>query len=184
MHMSGEQLTMLGVFGEGLDPNNRWLKLSRQIPWDQIEELYGKQFDRSRGGHPPLPARVAFGSLLIQQRLSLTDEETVALIQENPYLQAFLGFGSFSSGQPFDPSLMVHFRKRFSLDDLQGINELIVAPHVAEDNDDSDDDPPSHDSGSTAHTPEDLSASSESDPSGTLMMDATCVPADIAYQQT
>lgn len=189
MHMSGDQLTMLGVFGEGLDPNNRWMKLSRIIPWDQIEEIYAEQFDRSAGGHRPLSGRVAFGSLIIQQRLSLTDEETVALIQENPYLQAFLGFGSFSSSRPFDPSLLVHFRKRFELKQLQDINEMIVQAQTktsAEEADSDSEDPPDDEESGSSHSDDALSEQNDQGtetPStkGTLMMDATCVPADIAY---
>ena len=103
VHMSGEQTTFLSVFGGGLDPNNRWLRLGRILPWQVVEETYELLFDTSRGGQKPLPARVAFGSLLIQQRLSLTDEETVAMIQENPYLQAFLGFAVFSHERPYAP---------------------------------------------------------------------------------
>lgn len=178
MHMSGDQMTLLGVFGGGLDPNNRWLKLSRSIPWLAIEAQYDQQFDRTKGGPTPLPARVAFGSLIIQQRLSLTDDETVAMIQENPYLQAFLGFGVFSHDRPFDPSLMVHFRRRFGVDDLQHLNEMIVGAHRNQNTPDDDDtDPPVSGSSSAADDQESDGAS----PHGTLMMDATCAPADIAF---
>ena len=183
VHMSGEQTTFLSVFGGGLDPNNRWLKLGRMLPWPVIDEEYEQHFDPSRGGQKPLPARVAFGSLLIQQRLSLTDEETVAMIQENPYLQAFLGFAVFSHERPFDPSLMVHFRRRFDVDFLQNINELIVAEHLAvaaaaEDNcGDDDTAPPSM--GCTSS--DDAGDREPPQPRGTLMMDATCAPADITY---
>ena len=180
VHMSGDQITLLGVFGGGLDPNNRWLKLSRSIPWLAIEAQYDQQFDRTKGGPTPLPARVAFGSLIIQQRLSLTDDETVAMIQENPYLQAFLGFGVFSHDRPFDPSLMVHFRRRFGVDDLQHLNEMIVGAHRNNDGageDDEDADPPT--SGASAADGDQVS--SDDTPRGTLMMDATCAPADIAF---
>jgi len=56
----------------------------------------------------------------------LTDEETVEQIRENAYMQFFLGFAGYSSKAPFDPSMMVHFRKRFSEEDLNRINELIA----------------------------------------------------------
>ena len=41
-------------------------------------------------------------------------------------MQFFLGFSGHSNKAPFDPSMMVHSRKRFSDEDLQHINELVV----------------------------------------------------------
>ncbi len=70
--------------------------------------------------------RLAFGALFIKHRLGLTDEETVEQIRENAYMQFFLGFAGYSSKPPFDPSMMVHCRNRFSEDDLKRINELIA----------------------------------------------------------
>ena len=40
--------------------------------------------------------------------------------------QFFLGFAGYSSKTPFDPSMMVHFRKRFSEQELNRINEFIA----------------------------------------------------------
>jgi transposase, IS5 family len=71
------------------------------------------------------PARVAFGALIIKETLGLTDEETVEQIRENPYLQYFLGFKKYTNKKPFDPSLMVRFRQRFSLEQTAAINETI-----------------------------------------------------------
>lgn len=186
MHMSGEQMIFPGLIGDALDPDNRWMQLSRTIPWAVIEDHYGALFDRRRGGPHPISARVAFGSLIVQQRLGLTDVETVAFIQENPYVQAFLGYASFSAQRPYDASLLTHFRKRFQLGDLQDINELIVSTHRGSDSrtdsHSKENDPPSgsgqDDAVGHSETPPSSSAPSTG---GTLMMDATCVPADIAY---
>jgi hypothetical protein len=41
-------------------------------------------------------------------------------------MQFLLGFASYSNKAPFDLSMMVHFRKHFSEEDLKRINELIV----------------------------------------------------------
>jgi IS5 family transposase len=41
-------------------------------------------------------------------------------------MQFFLGFAGYSNKAPFDPSMMVHFRKRFSEEELSRINELIA----------------------------------------------------------
>jgi hypothetical protein len=71
------------------------------------------QFNPTTGA-PAKPVRLAFGALFIKQRLGLTDEETVEQIRENGYMQFFLGFAGYSSKAPFDPSMMVHFRKNMA----------------------------------------------------------------------
>ena len=63
---------------------------------------------------------------MIKERLGLTDRETVAAIQENPYLQFFIGLEEFTQEKPFDASLMVDFRKRFGETGLQRIAEAIA----------------------------------------------------------
>ena len=55
---------------------------------------------------------MALGALIIKARLVLTDEERVEQIKENPYLQCFIGLAAFQDSAPFDPSMMVYFRKR------------------------------------------------------------------------
>ena len=97
-------------FGRGLDPGNRWIRLSDTIPWDDIEASYAAHF--RRGGAPAKPSRFAFGALLIQKILNTSDVETVAQITENPYLQYFIGIREFQTNPPFNPSLMSIFRKR------------------------------------------------------------------------
>ena len=112
-------------FGGTLDPDNRWVLLAELIPCQELEEAYAPQFSANLDA-PAKPVRLAFGSLYSKQRLGLTDEETVLQIQENPYMQFFLGFSAYSSKVPFDPSMMVHFRKRVLDEDLRHINELVV----------------------------------------------------------
>jgi hypothetical protein len=112
-------------FGGTLDPENRWVLFATLMPSDEIEEAYAHQFSPTTGA-PPKPARLAFRALFIKQRLDLSDEETVELIRENAYMQFFLGFPGYSSKAPFDPSMLVHFCKRFSEEDLNRITELIV----------------------------------------------------------
>ena len=98
-------------FGGKLRSDNRWVRLSRLIPWEDIEERYAALFDETTGA-PALSARIAVGSLIIKEKLRLTDEETVEQIRENPYLQLFLGYEAYREEAPFDSSMMVHFRKR------------------------------------------------------------------------
>jgi hypothetical protein len=42
-------------------------------------------------------------------------------------MQYFLGYSSFTNETPFDASLFVEFRKRLGMDNLNAINEKIVA---------------------------------------------------------
>jgi transposase, IS5 family len=155
-------------FGGKLRSDNRWVILSQQIPWQQIEVEYASNFDDSVTGTIAKPARLALGALIIKERLSLTDRETVLQIQENPYLQYFLGFPEYSDEPPFDPSLMVHFRKRFDKENLAKINDAIVVKATS-----------SHETKKATAT---SSNDDQSPPNqGKLIMDATCTPADITY---
>ena len=102
-------------FSGHLRGDNRWITLAELIPWDMVEEIYVSKL-RSDFGAPAHSARMAFGSLLIKERLGLSDEETVAQITENPSLQYFIGLQEFQKDAPFDASQMVYFRKRFPAD--------------------------------------------------------------------
>ena len=81
-------------FSGKLRSDNRWILLSKQIPWQQIEDDYAANFSDTQTGCPAKPVRVALGALIIKERLGTTDRETVLQIAENPYLQYFLGFGA------------------------------------------------------------------------------------------
>jgi hypothetical protein len=95
------------------------------MPWEELKEAYAPQLSTTIGA-PAKPVRIAFGPLFIKTALGLSDEETVEQIRENAYIQFFLVFAGYSSKAPFDPSMMVHFRKRFFQEDLKQINELIA----------------------------------------------------------
>lgn len=82
-------------FGGKLNGNNRWVRLAEMIPWELVEEIYAKNFTSSDRGAPAKSARLAFGALIIKERLGVSDEEAVDQIRENPYLQFFLGFHAF-----------------------------------------------------------------------------------------
>ena len=111
--------------GGTLDPDNRWVLFHSLMPLEELEETYAPQFSPTTGA-PAKSVQLAFGALFIKQRLGLSDEETVERIREKPYMPFFLGFAGYSSKVPFDPSMMVNFRKRFSEEDLNRINELIA----------------------------------------------------------
>ena len=112
-------------FSGTLDPDNRWVLFFSLMSWEELEEKYAPQFSPMIGA-PAQSVMLAVGSLFIKQRLGLSDEKAVEQIRENAYMQFFLGFAGYSSKAPCDQSMMVHFRKRLSEDDLKRINELIA----------------------------------------------------------
>lgn len=111
-------------FGGKLLKTNRWVKLASIMPWEHIEQIYMASFQSERG-RPAISSRIAFGSIFIKENDNLTDEGTVAAIAENPYMQYFLGLTAFQAEPLFDPSMMVHFRKRFPVEEVAKINEYI-----------------------------------------------------------
>lgn len=159
-------------FSGQLDPENRWIQWARLVPWPLAEEIYHEDLCEDFGA-PIVPSRTALGALLVKERLGLTDRETVDAIQENPYLQFFIGLEEFTQEKPFDASLMVDFRKRFGEEGMRRIAEAIALPSLPEDteedqNDDEGETPPADSPPTTANR-------------GQLIADATCAPADIRY---
>ena len=112
-------------FGGHLDENNRWDILRRTINWKAIHEVYEKNFVNKDTGNPVLSAEIAFGLLYIQRKFSLTDRELVDQISENPYMQYFIAFKEFSTEKSFDPSLLVTYRKGFTIEMMEEISETI-----------------------------------------------------------
>ena len=70
-------------FGGKLDPENRWVKLAAVIPWHVAETMYAKNFLSKRGA-PALTVRMALGSLIIKEKLGLSDIETRRTDQGEP----------------------------------------------------------------------------------------------------
>lgn len=111
-------------FAGKLDPQNRWVRLSSIMPWDKIEEIYLRTMS-TETGRKAIPARSAFGAIYIKESENLTDEGCVTATQENPYMQYFLGLHEFQQEPLFDASMMVHFRKRFHVEEVVKINEYV-----------------------------------------------------------
>ena len=163
--MAGQQKLEI-PFGVDLDAKNRWVKLAAIMPWEEIEERYSQNFE-SEKGEVAKSGRLAFGALYIQNRLVVTDEETLEQIRETPAMQYFCGFESYTTEKPFDSSLMVHFRKRIPAEMMKEISEEAFAAEarkaIEAEKDDEDDN------------------GGESGPKGTLLLDATCCPSDIHF---
>jgi hypothetical protein len=170
-------------FGGQLSGDNRWIKLAALIPWDDLEDDYASQFCKGFGA-PAKPFRMALGALIIKARLGLTDEELVEQNKENPYLQFFIGLEAFQTSAPFDPSLMGHFRRRLPESVINDCNERIVRHGLnviqsAESQDDED----GHNDGNFSSSDQPVQSGSDTACSnqGSLLIDVTCVPADIRY---
>ena len=145
-------------FGGHLSSENRWVRMAKLMPWELIEDLYAEDFvDDRTDGRPALPARIAYGSIYIKEQENLSDERTVEYISENPFAQYFLGLSEFRQEALFDSSMLTHFRKRFTAEKIEKINESLYRRM-----------PPSK-------PPEDGSND------GTLILDATAAPADMRY---
>ena len=171
-------------FGGKLAGDNRWIKLAELIPWDDLEDDYAAQFCNGFGA-PAKPLRMALGALIIKARMGLTDEELVEQIKENPYLQFFIGMEAFQYSAPFDPSMMVYFRKRLPESVVNECNERIVLHGLrvirSSAADHHDDDDSSHGNEIAAATDQQIESETTRPNQGSLLIDATCVPADIRY---
>lgn len=131
-YVSPNQLVLEGFetpFEQQLTHENRWVRLTRMLPWDSIVNMYNNQF-KSSEGRPPINGRLVIGAVIIKHMLNLTDRETIAQIQENMFMQYFLGYSSFSNEPPFDASLFVDIRERLSLSIMTAISELVMAHHI------------------------------------------------------
>ena len=108
-----------------LNENNRWIQLGSVLPWDKLVSLLSKKYSFTKGSKGINP-RVVIGALIVKHKLTLTDEETIEIISENPYIQFFLGFTEFNSNPIFSPSLFVDIRKRLGKDIFEKFNELLI----------------------------------------------------------
>ena len=108
-----------------LSENNRWVVMAELVPWKEFEQEYASIFHQEKGA-PAKSFRIALGALIIQEKLEITDRETVAQIQENPYLQYFIGLSKYTNKLPFNSSMMVHFRERINGEMIDKINRVMV----------------------------------------------------------
>ena len=107
-----------------LNPQNRWIQLANYLPWDSLVQIYSKHF--SDFGRVTINPRIVIGSLIIKHKLNLSDEETVQSIEENPYMQYFLGFEEFIAQAPFSPSLFVEWRKKLGNETFNKFSDVLL----------------------------------------------------------
>jgi hypothetical protein len=112
-------------FQNSLSVDNRWVKLSKLVPWDKFAVEYISMMN-SEFGRPGTPPRVVLGALIIKHKENLDDRGVIEAIQENVYMQYFLGLSEFSTKPVFDPSLFVKIRQRVGADIFDTLNVDLI----------------------------------------------------------
>ena len=174
-------------FLQSLDMRNRWVILAHQIPWDLLVSTYQAQMNNSQTGADGINPRVAIGAMILKHMCNMSDRETVLQIQENMYMQYFIGYSSFSTEEPFDPSLFVEFRKRMGIEQINSINEKILGLSKSDSSKDTDNtnDPEHYDCDNTKDEEPLHHETSITEKAithkGKLITDATACPQNIAY---
>jgi hypothetical protein len=122
------QLSLEGFshpFERDLLPDNKWVKLAKVVPWDELATIYSKKLQIDTG-RKSVNIRTVIAALIVKHKLRLDDRGTVEMIQENIYIQYFCGFKSFTTKKAFDPSLFVDIRKRLGGEEFDSFNKLVI----------------------------------------------------------
>ena len=108
---------------DDLDKSNRWVVLGDTLPWAELEKVYNSKLHNKDKVTCNKPASMVIAAMIIKHKMSLSDEEIIRIIQENPYLQYMCGLSELTDQPIFDPSLFVTVRKRITDEE---INEMTV----------------------------------------------------------
>jgi hypothetical protein len=188
---SYKQLTIDGFRSslEGLDKTNRWVWLGDHLPWDEYEKLYGQTLNNQTAGASAKPARMVIGAMIVKHITRLSDQDTIEMIQENPYMQYLCGLGEFTDQPIFDSSLFVDLRKRISDDDINKMTEALLKheqqmkedmrKHKEDEARNRGEEPPA-----APAVDENASAFTDSngrEHKGVMKIDATCADAEVRY---
>ena len=76
-----------------------------------------------------MPVRLMVGCLFLKRLYNLGDETLAKEWKMNPYMQYFCGYSHFQHQFPFDPSDLVHFRKRIGEEGAKKIFAYSVKIH-------------------------------------------------------
>lgn len=174
---------------DGLDKSNRWVVLGDLLPWDELEKEYNSRLNNQKKGAGNKPARMILGAMIIKHKLCLSDDETIDMIKENPYMQYLCGLKEFTDKPICDGSLLTYVRKRISEEELNRMTvhmlnkqkQLLEEKRKREGQEakDNNEEPPTQE-------PEDPNAapfvdSKKREHKGVLKIDATCADAEMRY---
>ncbi len=127
-YTSQNQLSLEGFnhpFERDLLAKNRWVKLAKVVPWDELAAVYSSKL-QSGSGQKTVDIRLVIAALIVKHKLRLDDRGTIEMIQENIYIQYFCGLKSFTTKTAFDPSLFVDIRKRLGGNEFDSFNKLVI----------------------------------------------------------
>jgi len=122
------QLSLLPQRLEDLvNPRHPLYKLSKRIPWDELEKHFSGLYHHS--GRPAKPIRLMVSLLILKQLYDLSDESSVERWVENPYYQFFSGETVFQWEFPCHPTDLVYFRKRIGEEGVEKIFKVSIELH-------------------------------------------------------
>lgn len=183
-YTSEKQLPLSGFetpFEVSLDKHNRWVKLAQVIPWDDLAMAYYSSFSETHG-RPAKNARIVIGTVIIKHKLCLSDEETILQLQENMYLQYFVGLKAFQNKAVFVPSLFVEIRKRMGEQVFKVFEQSIISALEAQKQtrQTNDDDSGSDNDGTSTGIKENTGSDNVTH-QGKIIVDATVVEQAIRF---
>jgi len=112
--------------GSKLAEGNRWLRLAEALPWERLDEEYGRHFAAGQG-RPAKDSRLVCGLLAVKQLKNLSDEDAVAEFMESPYIQAFCGQEYFAVEDVTNPGILSERRKRLGPEFLALLDAELAA---------------------------------------------------------
>jgi hypothetical protein len=116
--------TLLYPLRDMLNPENRWVLRANAVPWDKLERVLSAKL-YAKIGAPAKPLRMMLGAMMNADTLKLSDAEAVRQIQENPYMQYFVGLTEFTRERLFSPSALKQFRRRITPAICREIRKII-----------------------------------------------------------
>ena len=129
------------------------------------------------------------GAMIVKHKLCLSDQETIGIIRENPYMQYLCGLSEFTDTPIFDPSLFVTIRKRISEEELNAMTTKMFQEQLRlqkerrrqseQEAKDKGEEPPKP----KAEDPDaaEFTDSQGRKHEGILKVDATCADAEVRY---
>ena len=132
-YLSEKQLSIFDFktpFNSVLLADNRWVVMSKDVPWDVFANHY-LSIMHATHGRPGISPRIVLGALIIKHLENLSDKKVIETIQENVYMQFFVGLEQFQNEPIFDPSLFVTIRKRLGKEAFDKLNNALIKSYTS-----------------------------------------------------